>query len=123
MSKTSKGNAHPAYEHLLEMILNKQLMPGDRIPEVRISQELGISRTPVRDAMRRLANEGLIEIFPNRFAQVVEYSEGGARAAISGSTPVGLVFAAPAGGVASGDVEIVVSVFSGSITVADFRLN
>ncbi len=79
MSKTSKGNAHPAYEHLLEMILNKQLMPGDRIPEVRISQELGISRTPVRDAMRRLANEGLIEIFPNRFAKVVEYSEDGIR--------------------------------------------
>ncbi len=75
VSKTSNGNSHPAYEHLLEMILNKQLMPGDKIPEVKISQELGISRTPVRDAMRRLANEGLIEIFPNRFAKVAEYSE------------------------------------------------
>lgn len=75
MSKTSNGNTHPAYEHLLEMILNRQLMPGDRIPEVKISQELGISRTPVRDAMRRLSYEGLIEIFPNRFAKVMEYSE------------------------------------------------
>lgn len=79
VSKTSNGNIHPAYEHLLEMILNRQLMPGARIPEVKISQELGISRTPVRDAMRRLANEGLIEIFPNRFAMVAEYSEDGIR--------------------------------------------
>ena len=79
MSKKSNGNTHPAYEHLLEMILNRQLMPGDRIPEVKISQELGISRTPVRDAMRRLANEGLIEIFPNRFAKVAEYSEDSIR--------------------------------------------
>lgn len=75
MSKSANGVTHPAYEHLLEMILNRQLMPGDRIPEVKISQELGISRTPVRDAMRRLANEGLIEIYPNRFAKVAEYSE------------------------------------------------
>ncbi len=79
MSKTSNGSAHPAYEHLLEMILNRQLMPGDRIPEVKVSQELGISRTPVRDAMRRLANEGLIEIYPNRFAKVAEYSEDSIR--------------------------------------------
>lgn len=79
MSKTLNGNTRPAYEHLLEMILNRQLMPGDRIPEVKISQELGISRTPVRDAMRRLANEGLIEIYPNRFAMVAEYSEDGIR--------------------------------------------
>lgn len=79
VSKTSNGNTHPAYVHLLEMILNKQLMPGDRIPEVKISQELGISRTPIRDAMRRLANEGLIEIYPNRFAMVSEYSEDSIR--------------------------------------------
>ncbi|MCC8166540.1 MAG: GntR family transcriptional regulator [Planctomycetes bacterium] len=79
MSKTANGNTHPAYEHLLEMIMAKQLMPGDRIPEVGISQELGISRTPIRDAMRRLANEGLIEIFPNRFAKVAEYSEDSIR--------------------------------------------
>lgn len=78
MAKTN-SNSHPAYEHLLEMILNRHLMPGERIPEVKISQELGISRTPVRDAMRRLANEGLIEIYPNRFAKVAEYSEDSIR--------------------------------------------
>jgi DNA-binding GntR family transcriptional regulator len=56
------------------MIMTKQLMPGERIPELKISQEFGISRTPVRDAMRQLANEGLIEIYPNRFARVAEYN-------------------------------------------------
>lgn len=79
VSKTSNGHTHPAYEHLLEMILSGQLKPGERIPEVRISQELGISRTPLRDAMRRLANEGLIEIFPNRFAMVAEFGENTVR--------------------------------------------
>lgn len=74
MSKTANGSSHPAYDYLLEMILNRQLMPGDKIPEVKIAKELGISRTPVREAMRRLANDGLIEIFPNRFAKVTEFT-------------------------------------------------
>ncbi len=75
MSKTSVGLSEPAYKHLLHLIMTKQLMPGDRIPEVKIAQEFNISRTPVRDAMRQLCNEGLIDIFPNRFAQVRIYTD------------------------------------------------
>lgn len=74
MSVASNGLKQPAYEYISEMILTKQLMPGDRIPELKIAKEFGISRTPVRDAMRLLANEGLITIYPNRFAKVAEYS-------------------------------------------------
>jgi DNA-binding GntR family transcriptional regulator len=40
-----------------------------------VAEQYGISRTPVRDALRQLQNEGVITIFPNRFAQVSEYSE------------------------------------------------
>ncbi len=75
MSKRNVGLSEPAYQHILSMIMTKQLMPGDRIPETRIAEEFNISRTPVRDAMRQLSNEGLIEIFPNRFAQVRVYSQ------------------------------------------------
>lgn len=74
MSKSSVGLSEPAYHYISQLIMSKQLMPGDRIPETRIAQEFNISRTPVRDAMRQLANEGLIEIFPNRFAQVRVYT-------------------------------------------------
>lgn len=79
MAKNGKGLRHPAYNYILDMIMNKQLMPGDKIPEVKVAQEFGISRTPVRDAMRQLANEGLIEIYPNRFAKVAEYTEASIR--------------------------------------------
>lgn len=73
MAKNPSGLSQPTYDYIKEMIMSRQLMPGDRIPEQKIAQEFGISRTPVRDAMRQLANEGLIEIFPNRFAKVAEY--------------------------------------------------
>jgi DNA-binding GntR family transcriptional regulator len=56
------------------MIMSKTLMPGDRISEQKISSEFKLSRTPVRDAMRQLANEGLIDILPNRFTQVADYT-------------------------------------------------
>lgn len=75
MSKSTVGLSEPAYAHMLELIMTKQLMPGERIPETKIAQEFNISRTPVRDAMRQLSNDGLIEIFPNRFAQVRTYTD------------------------------------------------
>lgn len=74
MSKNSAALSQPAYEYLLNLIMSKQLMPGEKIPENKIAEIFGISRTPVRDAMRQLANDGLIVIFPNRFAQVADYT-------------------------------------------------
>lgn len=74
MAKSSIGLSIPVYNHILQLIMTKQLLPNDRIPETKIAQDFNISRTPVRDAMRQLANEGLLEIYPNRYAQVKEYS-------------------------------------------------
>ena len=62
-----------AYQHILSLIFSKNLMPGDKISEAKISKSLNISRTPVREAIRRLSNEGLVYIFPNRFAQMAQY--------------------------------------------------
>ena len=74
MSKNSTMLSQTAYQYILDLIMSQELLPGDKIPETRIAQEFQISRTPVRDAMQKLANEGILEIFPNRFAQVKKYT-------------------------------------------------
>jgi len=63
------------YEYIKNMILGKQINCGERIPEEKIAKQLGVSRTPIREALRRLSNEGLINIYPNRFAEVITFDE------------------------------------------------
>jgi DNA-binding GntR family transcriptional regulator len=63
------------YEYIKNMILEKQINCGERIPEEKIAKQLGVSRTPIREALRRLSNEGLINIYPNRFAEVITFDE------------------------------------------------
>ncbi len=75
MAKTNTLLRQTAYEYILDLIMTRQLLPGDKVPEAAVAQKFQISRTPVRDAMQQLANEGLLEIFPNRFVQVRTYTE------------------------------------------------
>lgn len=56
---------------LRERIAKGELAPGSRLIELEISKELGVSRSPVREALLRLAEEGLVEILPYRGAIVV----------------------------------------------------
>ena len=63
------------YEKIKEMILSRELLQGDRIPEERIAESLDGSRTPVREALRLLAAEGLVEISPRHGATVAVYDE------------------------------------------------
>jgi len=55
-------------------ILFGQRKPGDRLVEDRLSTELGVSRVPIREALRLLAAEGLVEVQPRRGASVAEFS-------------------------------------------------
>lgn len=55
-----------AYEHLKQAILARRLTSGQPIVEETIAQELGISRTPVREAIRELSREGLVETIQNK---------------------------------------------------------
>jgi DNA-binding GntR family transcriptional regulator len=55
-----------AYEKLLSLIVDGQLLPDQPISERQIAAELKIGRTPVREAMRALAQDGLLEIVPAR---------------------------------------------------------
>lgn len=59
-----------AYAHLRGAILMGALSPGARISEPGLAQELGVSRTPVREALQRLAQEGLVELLPGKGARV-----------------------------------------------------
>lgn len=59
-----------AYDRLQEAIRNSNLQPGEPLSETRISKALGISRTPVREALQQLASEGLIQIIPGRAVTV-----------------------------------------------------
>ena len=51
-------------DQLRRKIFEKALVSGQRLPEVAIAKELQVSRTPVREALRRLENEGLVQIIP-----------------------------------------------------------
>jgi DNA-binding GntR family transcriptional regulator len=64
-----------AYNFILEAVLSGELAPGMRIPTEAIAERLGISRMPVRDALRRLEGDGAVTIYANRGAIVAEYSK------------------------------------------------
>jgi DNA-binding GntR family transcriptional regulator len=53
-----------AYARLREAIVSLRLKPGERIADAQLAQELGVSRTPVREAILQLADEGLVDVVP-----------------------------------------------------------
>jgi len=63
------------YETLRNEILSGALAPGDQLVEARIAEELGVSKTPVREALIRLQRDALVEIEPYRGARVIEPSD------------------------------------------------
>ncbi|WLR47843.1 GntR family transcriptional regulator [Halobacillus litoralis] len=60
------------YEYLKNHILFRHLSPGTQLVENMIGKELQVSRTPIRNAMKKLEDEGLVKIYSNRGAFVVE---------------------------------------------------
>ncbi|MCI5885237.1 MAG: GntR family transcriptional regulator [Clostridiales bacterium] len=62
------------YEELKAQILKGDIKPGTRMMEVELAEVLGVSRTPVREAIRKLEKEGLVKIEPRRGAYASELS-------------------------------------------------
>ncbi|MGI9371597.1 MAG: GntR family transcriptional regulator [Hyphomicrobiales bacterium] len=61
-----KGRVGQIYRTLREMTVNFSLRPGERINEVALARELGVSRTPLREALNRLVAESFIDFEPGR---------------------------------------------------------
>lgn len=74
------GKSEAVYERLKGDIESLRLRPGAKLSEVQLGEELGASRTPVREAIRRLAGEGLVDFVPGEVARVAAISLGGVRA-------------------------------------------
>ena len=60
------------FEALRQAILGGKLLPGERLMEIHLANQLGVSRTPVREAIRKLELEGLVIMIPRRGAVVAE---------------------------------------------------
>lgn len=58
------------YDTLRKAILRGNLKPGERLMEIALSEKLGVSRTPIREAMRKLEQDGLVTMEPRKGAQV-----------------------------------------------------
>lgn len=62
-------------DHLRDMIVSGELGPGQKIPEKELCARFDISRTPLREALKALAAEGMIELLPQRGARVVTITD------------------------------------------------
>jgi DNA-binding GntR family transcriptional regulator len=62
--------AEQAYAALLDAIVGGELPPGARLRDTELAEQLGVSRTPVREALRRLEDEGLVETGRHAFTRV-----------------------------------------------------
>ncbi len=74
MSSTALRRRELAYERIKDAIRYAELEPGEPLKETRLSQLLGISRTPVREALQQLVQEGLAEAVPGQAVTVATRS-------------------------------------------------
>ena len=63
------------FNTLRDAILKGELEPGERLMEIQLAERLGVSRTPIREAIRKLELEGLVLMIPRKGAEVAKISE------------------------------------------------
>ncbi len=63
------------FNTLRKAILRGELAPGERLMEIQLAERLGVSRTPIREAIRKLELEGLVLMIPRKGAEVAKISE------------------------------------------------
>jgi len=73
--KISSNLSEQIAEHITEKIVRMKIRPGERIMETNIADELEVSRSPIREALRILEKNRLVELIPRRGARVTELSE------------------------------------------------
>ena len=67
------------FKTLRQAILKGELEPGERLMEIQLAERLGVSRTPIREAIRKLELEGLVLMIPRKGAEVAKISESNLR--------------------------------------------
>ncbi|MDR5906500.1 GntR family transcriptional regulator [Franzmannia qiaohouensis] len=73
MEKIKQNTLHgEVAERIRDMIAQGTLAPGSRVPEKQLCEQFGVSRTPLREALKVLAYEGFVELLPNRGARVAK---------------------------------------------------
>mgnify|MGYP000276104962 CR=1 FL=1 len=85
MAGTEKSLRGQVFDKIRSDILNGKYKRGEELVESSIGKELGISRTPVREAIRQLELEGLVQLVPNKGAFVTGISENGRKRYLSDS--------------------------------------
>lgn len=63
------------FNTLRQAILRGELKPGERLMEIQLANKLGVSRTPIREALRKLELEGLVKMVPRKGAEVADITE------------------------------------------------
>ena len=75
LNQTFQTKNDMVYNALKEQIVTGEVMPGERITVMQVAAEFGVSAMPVREALKRLQQEGLVTITPHAGAQVVKYND------------------------------------------------
>lgn len=77
LGRRAADSGERAYRSLRRMLFDFRLKPEERINEVHLARSLGLSRTPIREALNRLASEGFLDLTPNRGFHVRPLSSKG----------------------------------------------
>ncbi len=75
MPRASTTIQNQVYQQLKQNIFNGAYQPGQRLQEMELAATLNVSRSPIREALRKLAADGLVEEFPNRGVVVKAFDE------------------------------------------------
>lgn len=73
--KESANLCQRVYDYVREEAMSLRLRPGEKITETMLVEELNISRTPIREGLRMLAQDGVVTLYPNRFAEITTFSQ------------------------------------------------
>lgn len=82
MSKASSDGSTPTHytvqesvvDRLRGLILSRTLRPGERLVQGELAEQFGVSRTPIREALHKLASDGLVTLSPHKGASVADFS-------------------------------------------------
>src|SRR3972149_642027 len=73
--RTPSNTTQESVAHRLrQLIVSRELRPGERIVQSELAEQFGVSRTPIREALHKLASDGLITLSPHKGASVADFS-------------------------------------------------